>query len=223
MIENKKIDSIVSGSYIFITDDNEIKKETVGFILDKFKIDKNNFIEISNIKDSIKIDIIRKIKNKIFLKSTSRYNLLAIYNAQNMTREAANALLKILEEPPRFFVMMLFTDNIGKLIPTIISRCKKIIYRPSLEKKFNNRYIILLNKILSSEKIYEKFLLAHEITKGDKNDIDILEMLNQWMLYLKGDSSKKNINYIITIDKFTRLYNKSLNQKLYLENLFLEL
>lgn len=223
MIDKNKINSIVPGSYLFITNSQEIKQEVVDYILNKFEIDRNNYIEVTNTIDSIKIDTIREIKKKIFLKSSSKYNLLAIYNAQNMTREAANALLKILEEPPKFFIMMLFSDNIGKLIPTIVSRCKKIILQSSLEKKINNRYIVILNRLLKFKHVYEKFQLANEIIKNDKDEIDIVEMLNHWILFLKDDPNKKNIDTIIKIDRFIQLYKKNVNQRLFLENLFLEL
>ncbi len=46
-----------------------------------------------------------------------------------MNRNAANAVLKILEEPPARAVLLLVSDNPGRLLPTIRSRCRRLALR----------------------------------------------------------------------------------------------
>ncbi len=81
----------------------------------------------------IKIDQIREAINFLKLKS-EKGKVIIIENAENMNLEASNALLKTLEEPPANTLIILTTSNQNKLLPTIISRTKKIRFKP-LSKK----------------------------------------------------------------------------------------
>ena len=54
------------------------------------------------------------------------YRFIIIDEAQTMTPEAANSLLKILEEPPSRTTFILLVDNLSKVFPTIISRCQVV-------------------------------------------------------------------------------------------------
>ena len=47
-----------------------------------------------------------------------------------MNDEAANALLKTLEEPPAYVVLMLLTDRLTQVLPTIASRCQAVRFDP---------------------------------------------------------------------------------------------
>jgi hypothetical protein len=55
--------------------------------------------------------------------------MLAVDGAEAMTREAQNAFLKSLEEPPADTVIMLMTRDATKLLPTVVSRCRRLHYR----------------------------------------------------------------------------------------------
>ncbi|OCG77204.1 DNA polymerase III subunit delta' [Gilliamella sp. Occ4-3] len=75
-------------------------------------------------KQSIGIDQIRKISNKVYEKSQQGGNkVIWIKNAALMTEAAANALLKTLEEPPENTYFILSDEHNSKLLPTIHSRC----------------------------------------------------------------------------------------------------
>lgn len=221
MIYNEKIKYIAVGSYLVIVEDEKTKQCIIDAILEKFEIDKNSFIHLSFCKvDLIKISEIRTIRKKIFLKSVSKNNLVVIDNAQNMTREASNAILKVLEEPPKNVIMLLFVDNFGKMLPTIVSRCKKMIFRNSIEKKLNKRYINVLNELISCKEIYRRFLIAEKIVK---NDTDILELLGEWMIFLSKNVNYLNLSRINVINKYVGIYSRNINKRLFLENLFLEI
>ena len=76
----------------------------------------------------IKIDQIRGIADFMTL-STHRdgYRVLLIHPAEAMNLAAANALLKTLEEPPARSVILLVSDQIGRLLATIRSRCQRVL------------------------------------------------------------------------------------------------
>ena len=78
---------------------------------------------------SIKIGQIRLLQEKIAEKPiVSNKKVYIINNADLMTVEAQNCLLKTLEEPPEYAVLILILSNESKLLNTIKSRCTKIVF-----------------------------------------------------------------------------------------------
>jgi DNA polymerase-3 subunit delta' len=63
-----------------------------------------------------------------------RWRVVIVDGADMMNRNAANALLKILEEPPERAVLLLASDNPGRLLPTIRSRCRLLALKPLVER-----------------------------------------------------------------------------------------
>ena len=61
---------------------------------------------------------------------SSDYKIYIVDEAEKMTAEAQNALLKTIEEPPAYAVIFLLTTNLGKLLPTILSRCVVLNIQP---------------------------------------------------------------------------------------------
>jgi DNA polymerase-3 subunit delta' len=87
-----------------------------------------------NKRGTISIDEIRDLYGATKTKLTSR-KLVVIENAQNMSKQAQNAFLKLLEEPPDKVLFVLTLDNINHLLPTIRSRVQALtIYAPSAEQ-----------------------------------------------------------------------------------------
>jgi DNA polymerase III subunit delta' len=58
------------------------------------------------------------------------WRIVIVDTADEMNRSAANAVLKILEEPPDRAILILVSDNPGRLLPTIRSRCRRLALRP---------------------------------------------------------------------------------------------
>ena len=58
------------------------------------------------------------------------WRIVVVDGAEEMNRNAANALLKVLEEPPRQALLLLISHNPGRLLPTIRSRCRRFSLRP---------------------------------------------------------------------------------------------
>ncbi len=76
------------------------------------------------------IDEIRSLRDSIrFAPTRLKYKVFVIDECHQLTKEAANALLKILEEPPSHAIFILATTEIHKMIATIISRCQRFDFR----------------------------------------------------------------------------------------------
>lgn len=83
---------------------------------------------------TIKIEQIRYLQEKIAEKPiTSEKKVYIINECDTLTREASNALLKTLEEPPIYATIILITANESKLLVTIKSRCTKMAFQPLSE------------------------------------------------------------------------------------------
>lgn len=80
---------------------------------------------------NIKIEQIREFNRSVNYKPVSgKYRITVINRAEMMTEEAANSFLKTLEEPPPGNIIVLKVIDPLDLLPTIISRCQKVPFRP---------------------------------------------------------------------------------------------
>lgn len=80
-----------------------------------------------SLSKDIRIDQIRAVENW-FIQATHRggYRVAVIYPAESLNVVSANALLKVLEEPVPNTVFLLVTDAMDRLMPTLVSRCRKL-------------------------------------------------------------------------------------------------
>ena len=87
--------------------------------------------------NTISVDDIRKqINGDVAIKPySSPYKIYIINEAEKMNTQAQNALLKTLEEPPEYAVILLLTANINALLPTIVSRCVVLNMKPVADEK----------------------------------------------------------------------------------------
>ncbi|MBE5924535.1 MAG: DNA polymerase III subunit delta [Lachnospiraceae bacterium] len=98
--------------------------------------DSNNQPDIIWVKHEkpnlISVDEIREqIVNDVDLKPySSRYKIYIVPDAQLMNPQAQNALLKTLEEPPEYAIILLLANSIGKFLPTVLSRCTILNFKP---------------------------------------------------------------------------------------------
>ena len=89
--------------------------------------------ELKDLKKSafIRIDEVRTINEFLSKKSAdNHWRIIIIDSIDDMNSAGANALLKVLEEPPAKSILLLISHNPGKLLPTIKSRCAKLIMPP---------------------------------------------------------------------------------------------
>lgn len=66
---------------------------------------------------------------------SGRYKIYIVPDAELLTGEAQNAILKTIEEPPSYGIVMLLTTNTGRFLPTIMSRCVKLTVKPVDNRK----------------------------------------------------------------------------------------
>lgn len=97
-----------------------------------------DIIRLSHEKpNTISVDDIRsQINNDVAIKPySSPYKIYIINEAEKMTQQAQNALLKTLEEPPGYAVILLLTANVNALLPTILSRCVVLNMKPVADSR----------------------------------------------------------------------------------------
>jgi hypothetical protein len=70
----------------------------------------------------IKVDQVRHVIETIYYRPAEARERVYIFTSSAFMKEAANSLLKVLEEPPEFATIFLLTENAGELLPTIRSR-----------------------------------------------------------------------------------------------------
>jgi DNA polymerase-3 subunit gamma/tau len=96
------------------------------------------------------IDDIREIRDKVALRpARGRRKVYIVDEAHMLTKEASNAVLKTLEEPPEHVVFVLCTTEMQAMLPTIRSRCQRFVFfRPGLPELGT-----VLHRISEAEKI----------------------------------------------------------------------
>jgi DNA polymerase III subunit delta' len=79
----------------------------------------------------IKLDQIRELRGRVrFRPFEGKFRVIILENAQDLNEEAGNALLKLLEEPPRANLFLLTVIEPQMLLPTIVSRCSHLRLQP---------------------------------------------------------------------------------------------
>lgn len=82
-------------------------------------------------KKTVSVELIRQARADIYIQPNEAERKIYLFpRAQDMGISAQNALLKVLEEPPKYGVFLLLTDNPEKLLPTIRSRCTALALKP---------------------------------------------------------------------------------------------
>ena len=131
-----------------------------------------------------RIDEIRELRDKVYIAPTSaKYKVYIIDEVHMLTREAFNALLKTLEEPPEHVVFILATTDAHKLPETIVSRTQRFHFKPAESSDL----IALLQKIAKAEKISitpEAITLLAEHSDGSFRDA--LSLLDQARSHAKA-------------------------------------
>lgn len=106
------------------------RKKVLKAIKDGAALDES---ELKGLKKSafIRIDDVRGINEFLAKKSSGDgWRAVIIDSIDDMNPASANALLKILEEPPAKSILLLISHNVGQLLPTIRSRCTKLVLKP---------------------------------------------------------------------------------------------
>ncbi len=88
----------------------------------------------AKLKTEIVVDDVRGVGGFLSLTpAEGGWRVVIIDSADEMNRNAANAVLKVLEEPPRKALLLLVSHSPGRLLPTIRSRCRRLVLQPLAE------------------------------------------------------------------------------------------
>ena len=167
------------------------------------------FIDAEDRK-SIKIEQIRYLQGKIAEKPViSQKKIYIINDADTMTVEAQNCLLKTLEEPPEYAIIILILSNENKLLTTIKSRCTKISFRPLTVKEIsqyfslqqmdipNNTLFKVCNGSIGKALQMQEEMLSYEKVDAILAHLEDVNMIDLWndseVLY----SSKEIISHLL--------------------------
>jgi DNA polymerase-3 subunit gamma/tau len=152
------------------------------------------------------IDEIRNLREKVnYAPNEARRKVYIIDEVHMLTKEASNALLKTLEEPPPHVVFILATTEAHKLLPTILSRCQRFdFHRYSLDNM-----VTVLSRVCKGENIKigaEGLKLIAKAATGSLRDaLNLLQQANtfygseidvaqvQALLGITGDQRAKEV------------------------------
>jgi DNA polymerase-3 subunit gamma/tau len=172
-----------------------------------------------------RIDEIRELRDKVYVApTTSKYKVYIIDEVHMLTKEAFNALLKTLEEPPAHAVFILATTDSNKLPDTIISRTQKHVFKPVNEENLSKQLSVIAGK----ENITIDPKALQQIAKLGKGSFrDSISMLDQ----LRNTSSSLTLGDVTELlgiptddaisSLVSNIYNESDSSKLikYLDTL----
>ncbi|HLD01475.1 MAG TPA: hypothetical protein VJC10_01235 [Patescibacteria group bacterium] len=190
--------------------------------------------ETKSEKLSIGIAEIKKIQKKIILKPIkSKTKAVVILDAQNLTIQAQNALLKTLEEPPNNTIIVLVAPTIEVFLPTVLSRCTIIVIdEPNKHAGLAGEN---LEEVLQTipgwevgQRLKQAEILAKEKqTAGDWIEKAILSTRNLLRNAVEKDE-KETITQLKHMAKIFQAYGRDIqttnvNLRLALENMFLAL
>lgn len=147
--------------------------------------------------------------------------ILFIFNADKLTVEAQNSLLKTLEEPPEQTLIFLISRSAGALLDTINSRCRKLVFA-------DNKDVLIPNNEnnLISMSVGERLAFAEELAKEDKQTI--INYLNNLALELMRTKEIQSPQVLAkklekVSNRITDLDNTNVTTRLALEELFINM
>ncbi len=173
--------------------------EPCGLCENCLSIDKGSFPDLIEIDaaSSRGIDDIRTIRDAVsYTPIKGRYKVYVFDEAHMLTKEAFNALLKTLEEPPPRSVFILCTTEYEKIIPTILSRCQRFIFSKLREEEM----LQYLKSICEKEGIeYEERSLYTIAKMSDGAMRDAVSMLDQINTYGEGKVKEQHLEEFLGI------------------------
>lgn len=163
------------------------------------EVDKSSFPDMYEVDAASNrgIDDIRAIRDNVgYQPIKGKYKVYIIDEAHMLTKEAFNALLKTLEEPPPRNIFILATTELFKIPDTIKSRCQVFIFKPPTKNQIRD-YIV---RILNAENIpYEENtvnLLASELEGGMR---DTASLLDQAVTFGEGKLTTKDVEELLGV------------------------
>lgn len=166
--------------------------------------------------DEIREQLVHDISIKPY---SGPYKIYIVPDAEMMTVQAQNALLKTIEEPPEYAVIMLLASNIGSLLPTIVSRCVRLdlkVVDDRLVKKYLMEHLHVPDYQAELDASFaqgsigkaEEAAVSQEFSDLTANALKILKYAGQMEVYELADeirsltSEKQNLNDYLDLFQF---------------------
>ncbi|SKA05470.1 DNA polymerase III subunit gamma/tau [Selenihalanaerobacter shriftii] len=160
------------------------------------KIQSNNSVDVIEIDAASNrgIDEIRELREKVkFFPTEGNYKVYIIDEAHMLTKEAFNALLKTLEEPPEHVIFILATTEPHALLPTILSRCQRFDF----SRLSVNNIVSRLRFICKQEEVKISDEAAMAIGRSAEGGMrDAISILDQVISY---SGNQINIDDVTTV------------------------
>lgn len=215
-------------SFLIIAKNKNLTSSCTSNLLKERSVDPLD-INLQTYEKTMGIENVRNIQKAILLKPFRGKTKAVIIDAYgNITHEAQNALLKVLEEPPNNTIIVIIASKKELFLPTILSRCKVIILQEEeikLTQEDSSKLKEALN-ILLNGKTGDKLKIAQDIAR-DKGDVTLwLEKMAVFLENkLKQDSKdSKLLNFLKELQKtYKAIKSTNVNQRITLENLLLSL
>ncbi len=141
------------------------------------------------------IDDIREIREHVILQPVEgRYKVYILDEAHQLTDAAFNALLKLIEEPPPHLVFVFCTTDLGKMLPTVRSRCQTFLFaRPRLAELTK-----LLRRVADGEKIDAPDAALSLIARSAKGSFrDAVSTLDQLSAATEGQVTVQSVMQLL--------------------------
>ncbi|MDP2641209.1 MAG: DNA polymerase III subunit gamma/tau [Candidatus Yanofskybacteria bacterium] len=137
------------------------------------------------------IDEIRDLKDGArFAPSRFRYKVFVIDEAHQLTKDAANALLKLLEEPPSHVIIILATTEAHKMIPTIASRCQRFDFKKLTAKEVADNLESIAKQEGAAIDKEALFLIA---LQAEGSLRDAVSLLDKVLTFHSGSDTQKRV------------------------------
>ena len=218
----------VSHAYLFEGSERSGKKTVALWFAKCLKCQSPDITEVTvpKNKEEIGIEQIRKLKKYLSLSPhSSPYKVAIIEEAEKMTSDAANALLKTLEEPRGNAVLILIANIASALPETILSRCEEIKFKTVSLDKISKNFIKKEHIDIIQGPLNDKFKYIEKIYK---NKTEITNLLDSWLFWFRermmDTNDGKYVKILKEIQKTKNLIlNTNVNKRLALEVLILTL
>ena len=173
-------------------------------------------------EERIKIAEIRELNQKLNLKPYQAQHKIAIVrNAHLMTEESANAMLKLLEEPPVKSIIILTADDKTLLPETIVSRSQLVDFGTSDENQVRGESLADAKEVLQSNSAAEKFHIVEKYGKDRKLAWDLLDGFETILRYSFLDQDASVVEKLELLARSRQYLNRNLSARFVLENLIL--
>lgn len=218
----------MSKSYIISSNHTDFINETIASLCSQFQINDMIadflYIEPTDKKQSIGIDKTRKLKEWFSVKPYNSPNKFAVIkNADLLTVEAQNSILKLLEEPNDNCFVALSLANPSNLLPTVLSRCE-LILDTQINKSIEVSDFLLLSRT-------QQFKFIDNLL-SEKNSIEqnksIKSFLLNLLLTLQEQLEKNHLNTklrqnIDLVDQTSIMISGNTSKRLALENMVINM